>query len=591
MKILTSLAATALFANITCLAGAATPLVNLVGENAPLVVSFTDVPSLVKNMQESPWAKTWNDEQVRKFFAPMRAQMDFDSLDEKLKAETGRSFSELVAFASGDAIFALTTLDFDFEAEDAENNLPFIAAIELGSNASDVQRLLEEDRKKNPENRYESEDFDGVTLHIEILQSEQNANSPDRAYWAIVDGTWIFGFHKETVLTAIDAFKKGGVENPFGKSTSYLANKEKCGPSHVAMTVNFSVIMPRLQQLIEAKAAERGGQANPFLNPAAILPALGLDAWNQMYLNIHVTDAQTVMTGGFTFSEERGLLKMFSYGPGPVARPAFVPEKWVTVSTTKFSLKSFYNGLEEMIAAYNPAVFGMGQMYLQQFNQQLGIDIKRDFFGSFGADTLTAYALRPGTSETAPAALDELDQVIAFSLDNPSAFNTALQALLKAAGPRAEQMIIKRDYLGATISTLPIPAAGGQQNSLSYSVAKNYLFISMGSASAIESVLQGNQGSFWDRSDVKQAFAKIPGDASSFSYQDTRTLIGSGFQSLVKMAESQAGLPNANPESAMVDPSAKPDAQTIAKYWGDSVGYITRDSQGYFVKSTLDHKK
>jgi hypothetical protein len=591
MKLLKTIASTALFAGSVIIAGAGTPLLDLVGEKAPLVVSFNDVPSLVKNWGESPWAKTWNDEQVQKFFAPMRAMMELEDIDEKIKAETGHTFSELLGFASGDALFALTTVDFDYESAEARNNIPLIAAIELGSNAAEVQKLLEEDRKKNPQNGYESEDFDGVTVHIETLGAKDGEEiedaGPDTVYWAIVDGVWIFGFDKATVLSAIDSYKKGGAENAFGKSPAYLSAKEKSGASHVSMVINFSVIIPRIQQEIAAKAAE-GGQVNPFVNPAAIIPALGLDAWNMMYLNVNFADSQTVMTGGFTFSAERGLLKMFSYGDGPVAKPSFVPAKWITASTAKFSLKSFYSGLEETLAAYNPGVFGMAQGYLQNFNQQLGIDIKRDFFGSFGGDTITGYSPRPGATAAKPSALEELDQFLGFSLDNPTAFITALDAIAKAGGPRAEQAIVKREYLGTTINTIAMPAPAGQpQNTVSYAVAKNYLMISMGTPAALESVLQSNQGSFWDRRDVKQALEKIPSNASTFTYQDTSALMGSVFQTFVKLAENKS----AQPGSLPVDPAAKPDVETLTKYWGDSVGYITRDSQGYFFKSTLEYKK
>ena len=79
--------------------------------------------------------------------------------------------------------------------------------------------------------------------------------------------------------------------------------------------------------------------------------------------------------------------------------------------------KNFYNGLEETINAYNPGMLGMGQMYLGNLNQQLGIDIKRDFFGSFGPDVISGYAPRAGAGKA--ASLDDLDQFIGFSLDNP----------------------------------------------------------------------------------------------------------------------------------------------------------------------------
>ncbi|WP_138223389.1 DUF3352 domain-containing protein [Nibricoccus aquaticus] len=581
MKLLKKFVSTALLAGSAAMISAATPLINLVGDQAPLVISFDDVPSMIKACGDSPWAKTWNDEQVRKFFAPLHAQMKFEEFDAKVKAETGHTFSELIEFATGDALIALTTADIDFEAEDADDNIPLVIAVDLGANASKVEKLLEDDRKKNPDNTHETEDFAGVTLHIET--SKEGAKGPSKAYWTLTDGVWIFGFHKDTILSAIDAFKKGGAENAFGKSDSFLSARNKGGQSHLSMFVNFKPIVAKAQQEIAKKAAQ-SEQSNPFLNPVAIIPALGLDAWNQMYFNIHFTDAQTVATGGFTFSEERGLLKMFSYGHGPVARPAFVPAKWMAVSSGKFSLKNFYSGLEEMLGAYNPGVLGMGQMYVKNFNEQLGIDIKRDFFGSFGPDMISGYAPRAGASKT--ASMDELDQFVGLSLDNPKAFTTALDALLKMGGPQAEQMIVKREFLGSTINTIAVPSPEGQPaKSFSYAIAKNYLMLSIGTAGAIESALQSGP-SFWERSEVKKALASIPGDASSFTYQDTSALIGTVFQSFVQLA--------ANPASqgqSPVDASAAPDVSTLSKYWGDTVGYLTRDSQGYFFKTTLEHKK
>jgi hypothetical protein len=580
MKLLKKFVSTALLAGSAAMVSAATPLINLVGDQAPLVISFDDVPSMIKSFGDSPWSKTWNDAQVRKFFGPLHEQMNFDEFDAKVKAETGHTFTDLIDFATGDALISFTTADVDFESPEFDDNMPVLIAVELGANASKVEKLLEEDRKKNPNKGHETEQFAGVTLNIEIL--DEGESGPDNAYWAIADGVWIFGFHKETVLSAIDAFKKGGAENAFGKSEAFLSARRKGGASHFSVFLNFKPIIAKAQQEIAKKAAE-SEQSNPFFNPVAIIPALGVDAWNEMYLNVHFTDAQTVMTGGFTFSEERGLLKMFSYGTGPVARPSFIPAKWITVSTAKFSLKNFYNGLEETIAAYNPGMLGMGQMYVNNINQQLGIDIKRDFFGSFGPDLISGYAPRAGAGKA--ASMDDLDQFVGFSLDNPKAFATALDALLKMAGPQVDQMIAKREYLGSTINTFAAPTAANEPaKSFSYAIAKDYFMLSVGSAGAIESALQ-NGPSFWDRAEVKKALAAIPGDAGSFTYQDSSALIGMVFQTFVQLASTGAK------GQMPVDPAAAPDVEAIAKYWGDTVGYLTRDSQGYFFKSTLDHKQ
>jgi hypothetical protein len=262
-----------------------------------------------------------------------------------------------------------------------------------------------------------------------------------------------------------------------------------------------------------------------------------------------------------------------------------------------------------MLGAYNPGILGMGQMYLQNFNKQLGIDIKRDFFGSFGDDLIAVMAPRPGASATAAKSIEQLDTLYAFSLSNPQAFQTALDALLKIGGPQTERMITKRDYLGHTVNTFAMPTmnAGQPAQSYSFSVAKNYLFFSMGSPAALESSLQNMAGGgapFWDRPEVKKAFAQIPANASSFSYQNTSALVGGVFTMLSDLAEKSAARPTpvaneaqdetgampARKNGVPVDPSAKPDIPTLAKYWGDAVSYFTRERDGYFLKSTLQHK-
>ncbi|MGC4072616.1 MAG: hypothetical protein QM760_08875 [Nibricoccus sp.] len=148
MKLLNKFVSTALLASSAVVASAATPLLNLIGDQTPVVLSFNDVPAMVKAYGESPWAKTWADEQVSKSFAPLRGEMKFDEVNSQVKAETGHTLSELLDFATGDAVIAFTSADADFEGEDSANHIPFIAAIELGGNASKVEKMIEDARKK-----------------------------------------------------------------------------------------------------------------------------------------------------------------------------------------------------------------------------------------------------------------------------------------------------------------------------------------------------------------------------------------------------------------------------------------------------------
>src|SRR5438270_438212 len=89
---------------------AATPLLSLVNDQTPFVISIHDTPTLIKNWDQSPWAKTWNDDQVKKFFGPMRTQLKVDEWDEICKHETGYVVRDLLNLAKGDALIALTNL-------------------------------------------------------------------------------------------------------------------------------------------------------------------------------------------------------------------------------------------------------------------------------------------------------------------------------------------------------------------------------------------------------------------------------------------------------------------------------------------------
>ena len=148
----------AFFSLLTVLAvraSAATSLINLVDENAPVVISVHDVPTLLKNWEKSPWARTWNDEQMKKFLAPLRARMKVDEWDEQCKAESGYTLAELLAMAKGEALFALTSADFPMgEAEFSPADMPLLIALEIGDSAPKVAKIIAANDEKEQARAY-----------------------------------------------------------------------------------------------------------------------------------------------------------------------------------------------------------------------------------------------------------------------------------------------------------------------------------------------------------------------------------------------------------------------------------------------------
>ena len=591
---------------IVCIARihAATPLINLVDENAPFVLSVHDVPTLLKNWEKSPWAQTWNDEQMKKFIAPLRARMKIDEWDEQCKAECGYTVTELLTMAKGDALLALTSMDFPMgESEPSPADMPLLAAIEIGDNAAKIGKIVAaNDEKEHASVRIE--EFAGVKLHIYVKADEKGGG--EEFVWAMADGVWLLSPSKTTLQKSIDALQKGKAAASLGESERFLQIKKQCGDSSLTLLVNMQSIYPAIKKAVDAKAEKSGAQPMG-MPPGVILASLGLDAIKDFYVGVNVGEGATEFNGGLTYSEQRGILKLLAYHDGPAAQPAFVSAKWITVTSMKFSLLDTYTAIRELLDAMNPAVGGMVQGQIKGLNKQLGVDLERDLLGSLGDDVIVASAPRPGASADAPVPLTEFDQFYALSLQNAAAFTNAVEALKRMMGPQADKLFEKREYLDQTIYTYAGSKAGAGQKGFSYSITPKFLFIAAGTPAVIETALQGLDGkqpTLWQLPEVKEALADVPAKACSVQYQDTRAMIGSVIETVAQFAPmfaSKAKAPESEEEGetsekpdsdkSPFDLSAKPNSAALAKYWSNAAGYAWKNSQGLYFHSKLNHAK
>jgi len=591
---------------------AATPLINLVDENAPVVVSVHDVPALLKNWDKSPWARTWNDEQMKKFLAPLRARMKIDEWDERCKAESGYTVGELIAMAKGEALLTLTNANFPMGADEPNPaEIPLFAALEVGDNGAKIAKIIAANDEKE-HTTVRTEDFSGVTIHVYVKAEEKGDH--EEFTWAMADGVWLLSPSKATLQKGIDALKKGKTASALSDSERFLQIRKQCGDANFTFLVNVQALYPAIKKAVEARAAATGAQ--PLgLPPGAILAALGLDAIKDFYVGIGIGEESTDLNGGLTYSEQRGILKLLAYHDGPVAQPAFVSAKWITVTSARFSLFEAYTALRELLDSVSPALGGMVQGQIKGLNKQLGVDLERDLLGSLGDEIVAANAMRPGASADTPAPFTEFDQLYAFSLQNAATFTNAVEALKRMAGPQPDKLFEKREYLNQTIYTYAAAKTGPGQKGFSYAITPKYLFIAAGTPAVLETALQGLDGkqpTLWQQPEVKEALADVPAKACTLQYQNTRAMIGSAVETMVQLAPLLAAKANANananasasegegeaeagakPEgdNSPFDLSAKPDAAALAKYWNNAAGYAWRDSQGLYFHSKLNHAK
>ncbi|MFA6288478.1 MAG: hypothetical protein WC661_13930 [Opitutaceae bacterium] len=569
------------------------PLVNLVDDRTALALSITDAPALVRGWDASPIAKTWADEQVTKFFAPLREKMTIDEWDPETKEATGCTVRELLALADGEVLLAVPAMDFDQLKKSDEP--PFLLAIHVGDQAAKIEKIMADATAKS-EVTEQTEVFSGATVHIRPLKAAKNDESdakPRTFAWAIVDGVWLVSAEKERVFSAVDALKNGGMEAALGKSVRFLGVRERVGDAQALLYLNLAVIYPVVRDAMAARKVP-ANKPNPMgVDPDAVFNALGLDALGEVYGAINIGEKDMRVDFGLTYTEERGLLKLAAYQPGPSPQPAWVPAKWPSVTAMQFSVPEAYAGLEQLLNAISPMLSGMAQGKITEINRKQGIDLKRDLIGSLGNEIVSAYALPPGLDAGVTPPWDRMDQLLSISLNNVEAFTKAIEGLKQmAGGPAADKLFVKRDYLGQTIYTLTPPARPGAKprRGLSYAIANNTVLIGVGSPATVENALQGMRDGgdlFWKRDDIKTVLPGIPPEASSMQFTDLRVVIASLFETASRSQGPDAKAKPDEDSPLLVDVSAKPDAEVIGRYWGMASSYTLKTANGIFFTSRL----
>jgi hypothetical protein len=579
------------------------PLANLVDDQTLLALSVSDVPALLRGWDVSPLAASWSDPQIVKFLAPLREQMQVDQWDADTQAATGLSVRELLGLVEGEVLFALPS--FDFSQANSSSVPAFLLALEVGARGSKIEKILADAAEKRGL-KEETETFAGVRVHVRPLSAPRDADADDAGAsttetraprtlaWALVEGVWLISTTKERVFAAIDAVQQGGLSASLGASERFQRTRQRVGPAQALAYLNLPAIYPLVQEAVVASKAKSAGKPNPLgLDPEVVLKALGLDVLGEAYAAVALEPTQARLDTGLAYTEERGVMRLVAYQPGPTSQPDWVPAKWPNVSTARFSVPKAYAGLEALVNAVSPMLFGMAQGQMRSFDKKLGVDLRRDLIGSLGDDLVTAYALPPGQDAGTVPAWTQMDQLIAVSLVNEEAFLRSVNALKALAGPAADQLFTQRDYLGNTLYTLNVPTAPGASGTargFSYAIAQKTLLVGIGSPATVEGALQGmasGAGGFWQRADVKAALTDLPSDAVSLQVQDLRVLLASLVESVVGyQAALNAGKP-AGAKPSFVDVEARPAADVWARHWGLSAGYVTRTPEGLFSTTRL----
>jgi len=590
----------------------APPLARLVSEDAAVVMLWHKVPELSAAINASPLGKMTGDEQIRRFFAPLREQLKWDEMIDSLKERTGYTLEQLIGLVEGDVLVALNDFSHLLDVK-TQNQPPLIVAVEVGTNSGTVERLLKEHFARQVEEgsaQVTEETFSGAVLHLvqPIRKDEVEGANPNEGAattagpavsppalrpfaWAVVDGLWVLSPVKEALMQFVDAIQRGGHERPLERAARYVGLQERTGQHQFCLLVHVPPILPSLQTAFEMR--DPSEEPPPMgVDLTRIISTLGLDAWGDFYLTSRIDDDATVSHYGLTTTDVRGLLKLAEPGEGAFPKPAWIPAQWTSVSSFRYDLKSAYKAFESILRAVSPQLEGVVQGSISQLNKQANLDLKRDLVGSFGDVVVQAQFV--GAEEGSVAGgLQTTGQLYAVSLGNAPALERSIVALKRLAGPAVEKAIVAREYLGQTIHGMtPAGGAGGPTPGpgFHYAITDRTLFVAVGAVGPLEAALQNLDGrgdSFWEKPGVRTALACVPDSASAFQYQDVAVLVSAMFEAWSAQASAARARGNESSVFTWVDPTEKPGMDVLRRYWGENVTYSFRDADGFHMVTRL----
>ena len=571
----------------------------LVPADAALVVAVEDVPALRAKLSASPFGRAWADPEIEKFLAPLFSNPDYQKLIETVKSETGYTPEELLGFATGDVLLSVPLSSLKFAKSDPDANV--IVALEVGDNETKIRELIAQQQSKQKEDPTVSEtteDYNGATLNIvSRVAPKPSADDADAApvepaeakkslVWTLHQGRWFLASSRELVTGALDALAAGGLAESLSTAPRYRAVLDRAGgrPDYVFFA-DIQSVYPVIVAGIEA-SRDPEEQPNPMgLEPAGMLKAFGFDTLGVVSATGAVAaDGSTASEFALTYGEARGIVNLLAYRDGPVARPDWVPAAWNNVSSQNFSLPDLWSELEQILDRVSPMLAGMVMGQVKTFDRQLKIDIKRDLIGNFGSNLIGG--LVPPASASASPSYDEMEQFFAVSLADAATFERTLDAIKARFLPADGGPLQKREYLGRTLHVFTPPeGSSADAKSLAYAVTDGWFMISVGSAAPLEAVFQRMNKpdaatSFWARADVRGALEPLPAAAFSMQFAELPSLLSS---LCALAAKSQA---DRDEETPLVDASAVPSAEILAKYFSHSVTHGERKADGMYFKTT-----
>jgi hypothetical protein len=551
-----------------------TDLIAMVPEDTSFLMAAGDTPGLIKQWRAAPFSRLWNDPQVKRFFAPLREQMEIDTWQESVREETGYELEELLAMMTGSTVLYVSGID-ELVLSDIEDMVEpsLVILAEIGDNEEKLEELLL--RQSEEDETWVVEEVEGVELHIDRVMVEDEPE--DQGGWSICNGVFILAFPAEPLAgIVIDLLDGGEVSAPLTATTAYQSVMQHAPDSELLLYYNLAQLMPALQTLAEEESAEEGSGE---VDPVKVFEALKVESLLGAFASLDLDESTTAIDIGVTFSEHQGLMKALAYGPDEATRPAFIPAGATSFGSSNFDIRTAWAEIEKILNHINPAMLAMATAQVSAMTAGAGVelDLRKDLLENLTGELVVVQMPQEPAMPGEEQSFSEPNQVIALGIHQRQGIELTIETV-KGIASQGSELFSEREFLGTTIYSLRV--GEDETNGFSYGVTDDYFLLSVGGSTALEAVLIAMQkpgDSVWEQAKVKSALATLPAGATGIGYQDLAVTGNMIFELLGFFSEmDEEGEGICNPEEI-------PGPEVLGKYLGPMASAVYKSSNSLIM--------
>jgi hypothetical protein len=566
---------------------------NLMPKDTVGVIVVKNTPELIADWDKSSYAKFMQDDEAKRWMAPMRKAGDAP-WDKFFKDTYGSGMYDTLKDYPGALVSFLVLTDF----AEFEKDPPNVSLCEIVGKQKEIEAHklaeVESKKKENEDIKLRTEDIGGVSVQVAAVSD--GADAAWVTAWAVIGDVMIEANSRKLMEYMIGALKNNAGDPP-GVAREHLTRIGQLtnGGGDLMLYFNGVKILELGEKALAAAELKKkdGNKAAAMgldIKPKQIMDMFGAQELQAVAFTMELQDTQSRMDLTILHPQKpTGVLALMRGTGNEVTLPNFIPAGILTASVARMDFGLVYDGILGMISKLGPMAM-MVAMQIPQLESQMGFKIREDFFGSL-ADEVIQVQDGDGTKES---------QVMGFKIKDADKLGGALEGIKRFAGA-GFGAFEESDFLGFTINTLKTTQTANAATEVAYCNTGKYLLISIGTPATLKKVLGRMKDpagpSIWDDAHVQNLLTLVPKNYTGVGVTDAGRLlnmIATAAATLEAKSGAKAAANKKGPgkkalapdESAAAaaggwfDPGARPSNETFQRYFGSllSASYAHPDA-------------